>query len=57
MILDGEIVIEGNVSRGARHNSVENYVQIAGKKYGKENVVGVVVSEDGGVVCFDGVSK
>lgn len=49
VILDGEIVIEGNVSRGARHNSVANYVQVAGKKYGKENVVGAVVSEDGGV--------
>ena len=42
-------MIKGQVSRGARYNSVANYVQVVRKKYEKTQVMGVIVSEDGGV--------
>jgi len=50
VIFDGEAMIEGQVSRGARYNSVANYVQVVAKKYENKKVIGVIVSEDGGVV-------
>lgn len=49
VIFDGEMMIEGNVSRGSRFNSVANYVHVAGTKYGKDKIMGVIISEDGGV--------
>lgn len=50
-ILDGESCIIGNTSRGARYNSIKNFVA----EFGKKNIpiIGVVMSEDGGqnILC------
>lgn len=43
-ILDGEALVEGDKSRGARYNSANNYVQ---KFNNKSKVVACIVSEDG----------
>lgn len=53
-ILDGESAIVGNAGRGARHNSVENYVNVVLNKYTKDTVnklverwcFAVILSED-----------
>jgi len=44
IILDGESVVKGNSSRGARFNSAYNYIAIMKKN--KKNAIAVVVSED-----------
>lgn len=41
VIVDGRIEIEGDAGRGARYNSIVNYMGL------KPNCVGIVVSEDG----------
>lgn len=41
VIVDGQIKIEGNAGRGARYNSIENYMGL------NPNCVGIVISEDG----------
>ena len=41
VIVDGEAAKEGNVGRGARYNSIANYVKL------KPGRVGIVISEDG----------
>ena len=41
VIVDGEAVKKGNVGRGARYNSIANYVKL------KQGCVGIVISEDG----------
>ena len=44
VILDGECVVKGNPSRGARFNSAYNY--IAARKMKKRRAVAIVISED-----------
>lgn len=58
VIVDGEAVTEGNMGRGARFNSVNNYICWKGKK--SENsreksmrYVALIFSEDGGVDIID----
>lgn len=46
MIVDGETIIEGDAGRGARYNSINNYINWAFKT-GKGYFVGIIVSEDG----------
>lgn len=50
-ILDGEAVVEADMSRGARHNSLKNYINwlIKYKKYEPNQCFAVIMSEDGGV--------
>lgn len=48
-ILDGEAMEAGNVSRGARYNSVQNYITVIKRKNVASNIFGVIVSEDGDV--------
>lgn len=45
-ILDGKAEKSGKVSRGARFNSVDNYLFIKHQEYKTANMFGVVVSED-----------
>lgn len=44
VILDGECVVKGNPSRGARFNSAYNY--IAARKMARQSAVAIVISED-----------
>jgi len=51
VILDGEAIIPGDVSRGARFNSIKNYiawkkVEIRQKKYSETVFAGIIISED-----------
>ncbi len=48
-ILDGEAKKIGDVSKGARHNSVNNYLSVIKSKYTGSNMFGVIVSEDGNI--------
>ncbi len=48
-ILDGEAEEAGDVSRGARYNSVKNYISVTKRKNTASNIFGVIVSEDGDV--------
>lgn len=50
-ILDGESVIEADLSRGARYNSLKNYINwlVKKKKYNRDQSFAIVLSEDGGV--------
>lgn len=50
-ILDGESVIEADMARGARYNSLKNYVNwiIKNKKYERNECFAVIISEDGGI--------
>ena len=41
VIVDGEITIIGDAGRGARYNSIANYIEL------NKNCVGIVISEDG----------
>lgn len=52
VILDGTAQAEGDPSRGARYNSTMNYVENLKQRYPKEDVLGVVISEDGMVDLF-----
>ncbi|MFQ7309049.1 MAG: hypothetical protein ACLROY_10605 [Mediterraneibacter sp.] len=45
IILDGNAIVYGNNSRGARYNSVHNYV--ANKKTDGKICIGIIISEDG----------
>lgn len=45
-ILDGWSVIQGNPGRGARYNSVSNYIHVVKKKYECEDIFAVIFSED-----------
>lgn len=51
-ILDAHSNTVGNIARGSRFNSVNNFV-IEMKKYG-DQVMGIVLSEDGGADIIDG---
>ena len=51
VILDGEAIIPGDVSRGARFNSIKNYiawkkVELRKKKYSEAIFAGIIISED-----------
>ncbi len=50
-ILDGESVIEADLSRGARYNSLTNYINWLMKngKYERRQAFAVIISEDGDV--------
>ena len=50
-ILDGESVVEADMARGARYNSLKNYVNwlVKCKKYEYDKCFAVVLSEDGGI--------
>lgn len=48
-ILDGEAVCAGETSRGARYNSVKNYVALKKNAYPAACIFGIVVSEDGDI--------
>lgn len=50
-ILDGEAVVEADMSRGARYNSLKNYINwlIKYKKYEPNQCFAVIMSEDGGI--------
>lgn len=50
VIVDGEAKTPGNIGRGARYNSIANYINL--KKKG--NYIGIIVSEDG---MIDIISK
>lgn len=52
IILDGEAVIPGIPSRGARYNSAKNYVMLKQKNDSTHNYMAVVISEDGMVNVF-----
>jgi len=47
IIIDGEVKIKGDMSRGARYNSAINYVETFNQMYAGERMIGIVVSEDG----------
>lgn len=47
VIVDGEIIVKGDYGRGARYNSINNYVQIYRNKYPNKICIAVVISEDG----------
>ena len=40
VIVDGKVVIKGNIGRGARYNSIANYIKL------KPGCVGIIISED-----------
>ncbi len=44
VLLDGEAKVKGDVGRGARYNSVVNYIK---QKPKKEVYIGIIISEDG----------
>lgn len=46
VIVDGETLVEGDAGRGARYNSVKNYVSWV-YKIKNEYFVGIIISEDG----------
>lgn len=46
VIFDGDTIVEGMVSRGARFNSISNYVQVIMLRYKINGVMGLIVSED-----------
>lgn len=50
-IVDGESVIEADMARGARYNSLKNYVNWLAKckKYERNQYFAVIISEDGGM--------
>lgn len=49
VILDGEATVSGDMARGARYNSTNNYIQGLRAKYSnsKKSLLAIVVSEDG----------
>lgn len=49
VILDGEATVSGDMARGARYNSTNNYIQGLRAKYRsrKKSLLAIVVSEDG----------
>lgn len=48
VIVDGETTIDGDTGRGARYNSIKNYVNWLNKcKYKGSYFIGIIVSEDG----------
>lgn len=47
VIVDGEAKIPGKVSRGARYNSITNYVKQKRKGKNKCKCIGIIFSEDG----------
>ena len=49
VILDGDAVIEGSTARGARFNSVKNYIERQKERMNSANYIGVIVSEDDSV--------
>ena len=53
IILDGDAVIEGLTSRGARYNSAINYIERQ-KQQGK-NFIAVIISEDGTVDIYPNI--
>lgn len=58
VIVDGEAVTEGNMGRGARFNSVNNYIcwkskEIENSKEKSMRYVALIFSEDGGVDIID----
>lgn len=50
-ILDGESVVEADLSRGARYNSLRNYINwlVNKRGYERNQCFAVIVSEDGGM--------
>lgn len=50
-ILDGESVVEADMARGARYNSLKNYVNwlVGSKGYERNQCFAVIISEDGGI--------
>lgn len=54
-ILDGESCIAGDLSRGARYNSVRNFVScFSGSEENPEEILGVVFSSDGSIDVLPG---
>lgn len=47
VILDGEACKEGDMARGARFNSSNNYLKFLQKRHPEAPLLGVVISEDG----------
>jgi DNA integrity scanning protein DisA with diadenylate cyclase activity len=47
VILDGTAKVSGNPGRGARYNSIRNYLARKDYKTGKQKCMAVVISEDG----------
>ena len=52
VILDGEAISEGNISRGARYNSAITYVDY--RKKNGEKVIAVIISEDESTDVYSG---
>lgn len=48
VIVDGEVTVKGDPGRGARYNSIYNYVH----QQEKGNYIGIVISEDGMIDVF-----
>lgn len=50
-ILDGESVVEADMARGARYNSLKNYVNwlVGCRGYERNQCFAVIISEDGGI--------
>ncbi len=50
-ILDGESVVEADMARGARYNSLKNYVNwlVGCREYERNQCFAVIISEDGGI--------
>ena len=47
VIVDGQMVVEGDYGRGARYNSIKNYITGYKVSHPKEICLAVVMSEDG----------
>ncbi len=47
VIVDGQMVVEGDYGRGARYNSIKNYITGYKVSHPKEICFAVVMSEDG----------
>ncbi|MCX4255185.1 MAG: hypothetical protein OSJ63_08005 [Bacilli bacterium] len=50
VIVDGIVTIKGDAGRGARYNSIKNYVMQKKKEDG--NYIGIVISEDRKIDIF-----
>lgn len=49
VILDGDAVVDGSTARGARYNSVKNYIERQKILMDDCHFIGVIISEDGSV--------
>ncbi|GFI24892.1 hypothetical protein IMSAGC011_03697 [Lachnospiraceae bacterium] len=47
VIVDGKIIVKGDSGRGARYNSLKNYVTLYKNNHPEDMCIAVILSEDG----------